>query len=676
LVLATAWRLVGDGQTVLIYCPQRRSVEPFATVIVNLNERGALPSLFTADTAALRNALTLGEEWLGASSDVLKCLHLGVALHHGALPTSYRKEVERLLREGILKVTISSPTLAQGLNLSATAIVMHSLHRNGEIIKVSEFKNVIGRAGRAYVDVEGLVLFPIFADTRNRRHDEWVKLIEDLGARDMESGLIQLLQALLVRMHGRIGGDLDHLVDYVVNTATAWTFPEISGEDAKDAERARKTWERDLATLDTAILSLIGETDVPDDGIEGALDMILHSSLWQRRLLRHDVGDQRLYRTTLLTRTQYIWSRSTSAGRRGYFLAGLGLEAGHALDAIAPEVNDLLIKANAALLSADGEAAIQSITTLAERVFAFYPFSPEPFPENWRAILRCWLLGQPLASTVAGQEGEALQFIEGGLVYRLPWAMEAIRVRASANGDTVGDIQLDDFELGLAVPAVETGTMSRPASILIQAGFSSRLAAIKVVADTGATFMDGQELRLWVRSEEVAAWSARPDWPTPESKAMWLEFLRDFAPREHLTWQERRYVENVEWYGTPPPPGTPVTLHHWNGQPLVVSADGLSIGRLSHPLNPGRRGLVRVTTNQEISKIAISYLGPPEISAILRGMLFPLKLFLIASAPTIGGMAFLWSARAITDARRRSLLRALLVLLWAFGSVSLVSLLS
>src|SRR3954463_11090231 len=41
---------------------------------------------------------------------------LGVAIHHGALPTAFRKEVERLLREGVLKVTISSPTLAQGLN--------------------------------------------------------------------------------------------------------------------------------------------------------------------------------------------------------------------------------------------------------------------------------------------------------------------------------------------------------------------------------------------------------------------------------------------------------------------------------------------------------------------------------------------------------------------------------
>ena len=45
---------------------------------------------------------------------------------------------------------------------------MHSLYRAGERIKVSEFKNVIGRAGRAYVDVEGIVLFPIFDDMQEQ----------------------------------------------------------------------------------------------------------------------------------------------------------------------------------------------------------------------------------------------------------------------------------------------------------------------------------------------------------------------------------------------------------------------------------------------------------------------------------------------------------------------------
>ena len=117
LCLATAWRLVDEGQTVLIYCPLRKSVEPLAEVIVDLHERGALRSLLEVDAAVLDPAIALGEEWLGPDHAILKCLRLGVALHHGALPTAYRKEVERLLRAGTLKVTISSPTLSQGLNL-------------------------------------------------------------------------------------------------------------------------------------------------------------------------------------------------------------------------------------------------------------------------------------------------------------------------------------------------------------------------------------------------------------------------------------------------------------------------------------------------------------------------------------------------------------------------------
>ncbi len=440
-------------------------------------------------------------------------------------------------------------------------------------------------------------------------------LIEDLGAREMESGLIQLIFSLLNRMHARLGGNLDRLVDYVVNNAAAWTFPEVAGEKADKRERALNEWERHMATLDTAILSLIGEADVPDDQIETALDTILQSSLWQRGLLRVDDASRAAYRATLLTRSRYIWANSTAAKRRGYFLAGLGLEAGHALDAVAPEANVLLVQANAALMMGDFEAAIAAITAIAERVFGFYPFEPDPFPANWRDILRCWLLGQPLAAMVAGQEAEALQFIEGGLVYRLPWAMEALRVRAAANADVVGvlDLPLEDHELGLAVPAVETGTMYRPASILIQAGFNSRLAAIKAVTDTGATFTTGTELRAWLRSPSLAALSAQPDWPTPATRAMWLEFIQDFTPLDNRTWARRDYLGNVHWFAAPAPSGTPVGLHHWNGQPLVLAPDGHAIGKLQHPLNLNRRGLVRANVAQNGAQLDLSYLGPDDL---------------------------------------------------------------
>jgi superfamily II DNA/RNA helicase len=615
LCLATAWRLVEDGQTVLIFCPERRSVEPFADVIVDLHERGALRSLLEADPAVLSTAITLGEEWLGSDSAILKCLRLGVALHHGALPTAYRKEVERLLRDNVLKVTISSPTLAQGLNLSATAVVMHSLHRFGERIEISEFKNVIGRAGRAYVDVEGIVLFPMFDDIAKKRRN-WEALINDLGARNMESGLVQLVAALLSRMRACIGGDLNQLVEYVVNNAAAWTFPEVANEKPEDRERALTDWEQHVATLDTAILSLIGENDIPDEEVEAALDDILQSSLWHRRLLRQNEQVQQVLKAGLVSRSRLIWNQSTTARRRGYFLAGVGLTTGNALDAIAADANLLLVQANGCILDGDTEAAIVAITSIAERVFGFYPFTPDPLPTNWRDILRTWLLGQPPADIAAGQESETLQFIEGGLVYRLPWAMEAIRVRAAANGDTIGGFLLDNYELGLAVPTVETGTLNRSASILIQAGFNSRLAAIKAVADTGAIFQTGQELRQWLNSEAVAAYSAQPNWPTAETKAMWMEFAQSFTPRENRTWADRRYWANVAWLGAPPPPDTPVQVHHWGGQARVLSTDGTPLGTVQAALNPGRAGLMRAEVSQDVGRIDITYLGPDDLLTV------------------------------------------------------------
>lgn len=612
LCLATAWRLVDEGQTVLVYCPLRKSIEPLAKAIVDLHERGALRSLLEVDATDLDSAIALGEEWLGPDHAVLKCLRLGVALHHGALPTAYRKEVEHLLQAGTLKVTISSPTLAQGLNLSATALVMYSLHRHGKRIEVSEFRNVAGRAGRAYVDVEGMVLFPMFDEISKRRY-HWEELITEVGAREMESGLVRLVATLLTRMRARIGGDLGHLIEYVLNNAEAWTFPEATISHSENLERARVQWQRHLAWLDTAVLSLIGDDHIPDDGIEDALDDVLRSSLWQRRLVRQDEQTQRALRAGLVSRSRLIWSQSSAPQRRGYFLAGVGLTTGHALDAIAAEANQLLVNANAALLAGEDEMAVDAITGLAERVFSFDPFTPDPFPDDWRELLRCWLLGEAIPQRAPGSESEALRFIEDGLVYRLPWALEAVRVRAEANGDAVNGLALEEHELGYAVTAVETGTINRSASILIRAGFTSRLAAIKAATDTRAAFDTVGELRPWLNSDAVTAWSDMPDWPTSATKVMWTRMAQTTIRNDNRTWRERRYSAAVSWSRVPPSPGTPVQIYQWRDQALVLAADGLPLGTLRTAVNRQRRGLLRASVSSEAENVDLVYLGPDDL---------------------------------------------------------------
>lgn len=615
LCVATAWQLVAEGHTVLVFCPVRSHVDPFAPRILDLHRRGAIPSLLAVDPAVLRTAETLGAEWLGPNHPILKCLRLGVAIHHAALPTAFRKEIERLLRDGVLKVTISSPTLAQGLNLSASALIFHSLSRNKQTIKASEFKNVIGRAGRAFVDIEGLVLYPMF-DKHDERTSKWEALIADATSKEMESGLVRLLISFLIRLHKSMGGTFLQLVEYVVNQGAVLTFPDAPREKARDRDAALKKWKGYVATLDTAILGLIGENVVADDQVAAAVDDILQSSLWARCLTRRGPEQGDALRSMLVARGQLIWAQSTAQRRRGYFLAGIGLGTGLALDAIADACNQDLVTANGALLNGDNDLAIGSITAIAERVFQIFPFTPDDLPANWQGILRGWLLGESMAAVAAGYESQTLQFVEGGLVYRLPWAMEAIRVRGVANGDVIGDfgMLLDDFELSYAVAAVETGTLNRSASILIQAGFNSRLAAIKAVTDTAATFDNFFQLKQWLASPIVIGFTAMPDWPTAETKAFWLTFLASAAPREASLWKDQRFLGQVTWSaGVAPPVGTPLRLHHVQGQPAVLSADGLRIGTLNNPLNEARAGVTRASVNDANGSVFIQYLGPSDL---------------------------------------------------------------
>lgn len=613
LCIATTWALLADKHSVLIFCPQRRSVEPFAKAIVDLARRGSIASALEHDLAVLANAIAIGTEWLGVDSPVLACLRLGVAIHHGALPTPYRKEVERLLREGVLRVTISSPTLAQGLNLSATTLIFHGLMRAAEPIDIAEFRNVVGRAGRAYVDVEGLVLMPMFDRVWKRRAD-WKEMVENAKGKEMESGLLRLLMFLVRRMVQKTKiKNVEAMLDYLTGV-TAWDFPVLATEGPDLAESERGRWAGYLTTLDTALLSMLGEQEVPENQVETMLDDVLASSLWTRRLAHRNAQTQKLLKAGLAARARFIWGRTTATQRRGYFLAGVGLATGEALDAAAAQLNELLATANGAVLLEEPDQAITAITGFAERVFAIEPFVPDNLPGNWKQILKAWLSGEALAALSAGQEDDVLKFVEQALIYRLPWAMEAVRVRALAHGDELENgLAMDDMELGVAVAAVETGSLNISAATLIHAGFSSRLAAISAVTRTGADFTTVAGLRDWLRGEDVAAGLDDPAWPSPESHGLWLQFMDSMAPARRRTWASSDHDLAVQWVDHSPDIEVPVRLLDRAGETLVCAPDGNPLGRLAKPINPKRLGLAIATTTWDDDFLHVRYLGPGDL---------------------------------------------------------------
>lgn len=612
LVIATAWRLVEEAQTVLIFCPQRNSVEPYARKIIDLHRQGLITTVLP-DNVELGGALVVGAEWFGADHPILKCLELGVAIHHGALPGPFRREVEKLLHDGKLKVTIASPTLAQGLNLSASAVLFHGLKRGRELMKGSDFSNVIGRAGRAFVDTEGLVLYPIFEPQPRQREKlrrDWLQLTEGEGGKALDSGLIQVGIALLTRMYASRGaGPVEPFLDYVTG-GPDWNLPVLQQESAVDRGTAAATWRANLTLLDIGILSIIGDGayDSDPDAATQVLSDALVDSLWERQLRRRESSTATAVRELVKSRAQHLWRTSTPSQRRGWYLAGLGADAGSSLSAVSGHLINLMNEVEVDLDNNDHVAASDRLVEIAEVVFGLHTFTPEVLVEDWRSVLRLWVQGLSLAE-LPGDRVAIAQFIESGLAYRLVWGMEAARVFEAAQGNALAETLS-----GTAVTAIETGTFNWSASVLIRSGFDHRLAAVNAVVSTGADFNSAAGMRQWIDDLD-SRYASNQAWPSRESRLAWETFASHVRRPRLRQWARRNEdIEGVRWHGDAPAPGTWLRVTVRDADTIQIWTTGFDLlGEARVQINPERVGILRAQRTSVSQGIRLLYRGPRDL---------------------------------------------------------------
>lgn len=605
----SAWQLVEEGQTVLMYCPERRSVMPMARTVIDLVHRGYLPSLLKCDPALLREAQIIGREWLGENHPAVQCMNVGVAVHHGQLPRPFLRAVERLLKDECLKVTIASPTLAQGLNLSATTVLFTSLMRSGELIKGEEFANVAGRAGRAFVDVEGKVLCTVW----ERRHlRDWNELLRAAKERDLKSGLLQLVIDFCERLAEKKGIPLEKVLEYVAGNANPWVPPRpkkfSSTEEEQDHAEFERKWNANVACLDSALLSLV-QQDVPTDALAKSIDEALTGSLWSRSLLREHDTKKKLAKLILEKRAEYIWEQSTAIERKGYFFAGVGLTTGKYLDEHSVDLNAALADADAAFADGNFDVAHGALVKFATIAFGVEPFTPAELPPDWQDIMKAWVSAEGMADLAGDHDETVLEFIEGALVYRLVWAMEAVRVRQTAT-----DEEMESSDAGRAALALETGTPDYCAALLIQNGLASRVAAMKAINDCPAAFNDVQGMREWTRSERVSRASNDANWPTPETASLWRTFVEGLSIASSSKWELRSAHVNVVWSAEPPPPDTTVRLIYDPTElnMRVVTTELEPIGCLPYTWTKEPAGIALGQTTNSETTMHVTYVGPGD----------------------------------------------------------------
>ena len=94
-----------------------------------------------------------------------------VAYHNAGLSLEERRLIEGLFREGVIRVLVTTSTLAAGVNTPADVVIMldykrfDPIQRSNVAIRVTEYKNCVGRAGRFGISSEGCSY--LVADTQN-----------------------------------------------------------------------------------------------------------------------------------------------------------------------------------------------------------------------------------------------------------------------------------------------------------------------------------------------------------------------------------------------------------------------------------------------------------------------------------------------------------------------------
>lgn len=176
IALYLGLKLVSNG-SIAVFCGRKSTAANICEKAVEVIKRGAplaLPS-DVSDAQEVERLRHLHVENLGADAPASQSAAHGIFSHHGNTPHGIRLAVEHAMRDDLVRFVVCTSTLAQGVNLPVRYLIVTSVYQGMERIKVRDFHNLIGRAGRAGMHTEGSILFadPVIYDKRKASNDKW-----------------------------------------------------------------------------------------------------------------------------------------------------------------------------------------------------------------------------------------------------------------------------------------------------------------------------------------------------------------------------------------------------------------------------------------------------------------------------------------------------------------------
>lgn len=176
VALFLALKIIPNG-SVAIFCGSKKTVKTIYEKVIDLHDRGydvSNPINFS-DEIEVGKLTFLHAEHFGINNKITKSASLGVFAHSGNTPEGLRLAIEYSLQSEKIKFIICTSTLAQGVNLPIRYLLITSFYQARQKIKIRDFHNLIGRAGRSGMHTEGSIIFTDtdLYDKKNNGRENW-----------------------------------------------------------------------------------------------------------------------------------------------------------------------------------------------------------------------------------------------------------------------------------------------------------------------------------------------------------------------------------------------------------------------------------------------------------------------------------------------------------------------
>lgn len=258
---ATAVKMLSMG-SILIFVGKSTMVLSQAKVISKLLLQQNITHQWE-NTNDLKYVELACEEAYGKDSEIYSLLLQGIVCHSSKLPTDVRQSIERLMSNGTPKIIIATSTLGQGVNIGVSTVIISNIYLDKNmVVDVKDFWNIAGRAGRAFTDTEGKILFAIDRNKDNYSIQTQIEYKEKYFKKDniekAESGLLILLFELY-RISEQCGIDYEAFLELL-----------SENKDAVDPLETDKFFEKSsrlLNLIDDTLISMnlkMGVQDLQD----------------------------------------------------------------------------------------------------------------------------------------------------------------------------------------------------------------------------------------------------------------------------------------------------------------------------------------------------------------------------------------------------------------------------